>query len=465
VVRTLRKLAALGHTVIVTVHRPRWDAFMLFDDAMVVASGHVLCKGSLPLSVPYFAAQLGMRVGGRVAVAGLLVDAVAARQETRAEEAASAPSGERCAARPHSVDRDRAASPRPERGSTASADETAHSASMDRLGMAFRGWERAQREERLAHALRSGAKRVGVADAGDRQGGAAHDGEERGEEARDYVLRRWEQLMLLLWRVLRSSLRLYEVPISLFVTVVVIVICLLARSDAQLGDSPSSGDIFNAAMFVFFGLTVMSRLTMSQSPLVVEVGNVTRFEQQPRACAIPVLSLAMVRNGALQSVATVASIGLVRMLVFEADAREAALPHAAAAHPQRWRAAGHCGARVCCRSPRAGDRSVQCVFRAHGAVERHSGCARRSAGGGALAVLRAPGTVLLLGSRHGRVSRRRAQAVSGGGATWNGVCGPLDGTRAAGGGAGRVARRGDTDDVALCARGQELCERRIERAD
>jgi ABC-type multidrug transport system ATPase subunit len=58
-ISALRKLTTYGHTVIVTIHQPRWDSFMQFDDVILMARGRMVYKGDISQSVSFVRNLIG----------------------------------------------------------------------------------------------------------------------------------------------------------------------------------------------------------------------------------------------------------------------------------------------------------------------------------------------------------------------------------------------------------------------
>ena len=54
VVKILKNLTTLGHTIVMTIHQPSSEIFGLCDDLMVMARGEILYLGEAQASVPYF---------------------------------------------------------------------------------------------------------------------------------------------------------------------------------------------------------------------------------------------------------------------------------------------------------------------------------------------------------------------------------------------------------------------------
>jgi ABC-type multidrug transport system ATPase subunit len=88
IVRTLKRLAQEGRTVIASIHAPRSEIWRLFDNVILLARGSVLYSGSSSESLPYFE-QYGHVLPSFVNPAEFLIDLAAIDNRTEALEAAS----------------------------------------------------------------------------------------------------------------------------------------------------------------------------------------------------------------------------------------------------------------------------------------------------------------------------------------------------------------------------------------
>jgi ABC-type multidrug transport system ATPase subunit len=88
IVRTLKRLAMDGRTVIVSIHAPRSEIWSLFDNVVLLARGEVVYSGSVSGSFPHFE-QLGHALPPFVNPAEFLIDLAAIDNRTEALEHAS----------------------------------------------------------------------------------------------------------------------------------------------------------------------------------------------------------------------------------------------------------------------------------------------------------------------------------------------------------------------------------------
>lgn len=75
-VRTLKKLAQQGRTVITTIHQPRSEIWDLFDNLIVLTKGSPVYSGSIPECLPWFE-DLGFRIPAFVNPAEFVIDIAA----------------------------------------------------------------------------------------------------------------------------------------------------------------------------------------------------------------------------------------------------------------------------------------------------------------------------------------------------------------------------------------------------
>lgn len=75
-VRTLKKLAQQGRTVITTIHQPRSEIWDLFDNLIVLTKGSPVYSGSIPECLPWFE-ELGFRIPPFVNPAEFVIDIAA----------------------------------------------------------------------------------------------------------------------------------------------------------------------------------------------------------------------------------------------------------------------------------------------------------------------------------------------------------------------------------------------------
>ncbi|KAF7593441.1 hypothetical protein BBP40_011544 [Aspergillus hancockii] len=88
IVRTLKRLAQEGRTVVVSIHTPRSEIWSLFDNAILLARGSVLYSGPSGESLPYFE-QCGHVLPPFVNPAEFLIDLAAIDNRTEELEAVS----------------------------------------------------------------------------------------------------------------------------------------------------------------------------------------------------------------------------------------------------------------------------------------------------------------------------------------------------------------------------------------
>ncbi|KAF3387300.1 putative ABC transporter ATP-binding protein/permease [Penicillium rolfsii] len=88
IIRTLKRLAQDGRTVIVSIHAPRSEIWSLFDNVMLLARGSALYSGPVSESVAYFE-QCGHTLPPFVNPAEFLIDLAAIDNRTEELEAAS----------------------------------------------------------------------------------------------------------------------------------------------------------------------------------------------------------------------------------------------------------------------------------------------------------------------------------------------------------------------------------------
>ena len=87
-VRTLKKLAQKGRTVITTIHQPRSEIWDLFDSLIVLSRGNPVYSGSIPECLPWFEG-LGFRLPPFVNPAEFVIDTAAVDNRTPELEAES----------------------------------------------------------------------------------------------------------------------------------------------------------------------------------------------------------------------------------------------------------------------------------------------------------------------------------------------------------------------------------------
>ncbi|GFF50054.1 uncharacterized ABC transporter ATP-binding protein/permease YOL075C [Aspergillus udagawae] len=116
IIRTLKRLAEDGRTVIVSIHAPRSEIWSLFDNVILLARGSVLYSGPLRDSLSHFEA-CGHVLPPFVNPAEFLIDLAAIDNRTESLEAASMARVEllKAAWKSRSSDRKQIEQPRPER--------------------------------------------------------------------------------------------------------------------------------------------------------------------------------------------------------------------------------------------------------------------------------------------------------------------------------------------------------------
>lgn len=55
VVRSLKKLAASGRTIVCTIHQPPSEVYAMFDQLLLLAEGRIAYFGDRVQAIPYFA--------------------------------------------------------------------------------------------------------------------------------------------------------------------------------------------------------------------------------------------------------------------------------------------------------------------------------------------------------------------------------------------------------------------------
>ncbi|RJE20910.1 ABC transporter [Aspergillus sclerotialis] len=88
IIRTLKRLASYGRTVIVSIHAPRSEIWSLFDNVVLLARGSVMYSGSVSGSLSYFE-QYGHVIPAFVNPAEFLIDLAAIDNRTPALESAT----------------------------------------------------------------------------------------------------------------------------------------------------------------------------------------------------------------------------------------------------------------------------------------------------------------------------------------------------------------------------------------
>ncbi|KAI6780236.1 putative ABC transporter ATP-binding protein/permease-like protein [Emericellopsis cladophorae] len=80
-VRTLKKLAQSGRTMITTIHQPRSEIWDLFDNLVILSKGSPVYSGSIPECLPWFA-DLGFQIPAFVNPAEFVIDIAAVDNRT-----------------------------------------------------------------------------------------------------------------------------------------------------------------------------------------------------------------------------------------------------------------------------------------------------------------------------------------------------------------------------------------------
>lgn len=80
-IRTLKKLAHKGRTIVTTIHQPRSEIWDLFDNLIVLSKGSPVYSGSIPECLPWFG-DLGFRIPPFVNPAEFVIDIAAVDNRT-----------------------------------------------------------------------------------------------------------------------------------------------------------------------------------------------------------------------------------------------------------------------------------------------------------------------------------------------------------------------------------------------